>query len=74
MRKPLLAFEGTPELPIAQMARAACDESGCSNLVIMTADPAAPRPVSPAITLGTVDGRTVRRRSKRGAGARAIPR
>ena len=26
--KALLAFEGTPELPMAQMARAACDESG----------------------------------------------
>jgi long-chain acyl-CoA synthetase len=48
----LLVFEGTAELPMAQMARAACDESGCANLVVLTADPAAPSPVSPAITLG----------------------
>ena len=38
--KALLAFEGTPELPIGAMARAACDEAGCENLIIMTADPA----------------------------------
>lgn len=50
--KALLAFEGTPELPMAQMARAACDDSGCPTLVIMTADPAAPSPVSPALSLG----------------------
>jgi long-chain acyl-CoA synthetase len=48
----LLAFEGTPELPMAQMARAGCDEGGCPGLVIMTADPAAPSPVSGAGTLG----------------------
>jgi long-chain acyl-CoA synthetase len=39
--KALLTFEGTPELPMAQMARVACDEAGCPNLVIMTVDPAA---------------------------------
>ncbi len=50
--KALLAFEGSAELPMAQMARAACDESGCANLVIVTADHAAPPPVTPAITLG----------------------
>jgi long-chain acyl-CoA synthetase len=49
--KAFLAFEGTAELPMAQMARAACDESGCPNLVVMTTDPEAPSPVSPAITL-----------------------
>ena len=27
--KALLAFEGTAEFPMAQMARAACDEAGC---------------------------------------------
>src|SRR5689334_24966783 len=48
----LIAFEGTSELPMARMARAACDESGCAHLVIITADPKAPPPVSPALTLG----------------------
>jgi long-chain acyl-CoA synthetase len=50
--KALLAFEGTAELPMASMARAGCDESGCKHLVILTMDPAAPAPVSPAMTLG----------------------
>lgn len=50
--KALLVFEGTPELPMAQMARAACDEAGCQNLVVMTLDPAAPSPVTPALTIG----------------------
>jgi long-chain acyl-CoA synthetase len=50
--KALLAFEGTPELPMAQMARAACDEALCPNLVVMTLDPAGRSPVSPSLTLG----------------------
>ena len=50
--KALIAFEGTADLPIAQMARAACDEAGCATLVIITADPAGGAPVAPAITLG----------------------
>src|SRR5918993_4175854 len=50
--KALLVFEGTPELPMAQMARAGCDESGCPKLVVMTVDPAASSPVSPSLTLG----------------------
>jgi long-chain acyl-CoA synthetase len=48
----LIAFEGSAELPLAQSARAACDRSGCEHLVILTADPAAPSPVSPALTVG----------------------
>jgi long-chain acyl-CoA synthetase len=36
----MLAFEGTPEVPIANVARAACEEAGCRDLLIM---PAAPR-------------------------------
>jgi long-chain acyl-CoA synthetase len=48
----LIVFEGTPELPMAEMARAACEEAGCPNLIVMTADPAAASPVSPAVTLG----------------------
>jgi len=50
--KAILVFEGTAELPMAQMARAACDEvSGCEHLVVMTADPTAPGPVESARTL-----------------------
>ena len=50
----LIAFEGTAELPIARMARAACDETACPHLVVITADPAAPPPVTPALTLGQI--------------------
>ena len=50
--KALLAFEGTAELPMAAMARAGCDEAGCSTLIVMTADPAAASPVSGAVALG----------------------
>ncbi len=52
--KALLAFEGTAELPLAAMARAACDEAACPHLLIMTADHAAPSPVAPALTLGQI--------------------
>jgi long-chain acyl-CoA synthetase len=47
----LLAFEGTPELPIAQMARAGCDEAGCAHLVIITSNPEAGSPIAGAQTL-----------------------
>ncbi len=47
----LIAFEGTAELPLAQMARAGCDEAGCSQLVIITANPTAEAPVPSALTL-----------------------
>jgi long-chain acyl-CoA synthetase len=50
--KALMAFEGTAELPMAAMARAGCDEASCVHLIIMTADPAGPSPVSPAVTMG----------------------
>jgi long-chain acyl-CoA synthetase len=53
--KALLVFEGTPELPMAAMARAACDEvPSCRHLVAMTVDPAGPSPVERALTLGQV--------------------
>jgi long-chain acyl-CoA synthetase len=52
--KALLVFEGTPELPLAQMARAACDQAGCEHLVVMTANAAAPAPVSPALSAAQV--------------------
>lgn len=47
----VIAFEGTPELPIAAIARAACDEAHCPHLVIATQDPAAASPVAGATTL-----------------------
>src|SRR6185295_11034093 len=51
----LLVFEGTAELPMAQMARAACDEvPACRHLVVMTIDPDASSPVQPALTLGQI--------------------
>jgi len=50
----LIVFEGTPELPMAQMARAGCDESGCPLLIVITADPSGPAPVLPALTLGQI--------------------
>jgi long-chain acyl-CoA synthetase len=50
--KALIAFEGTKELPLAQTARAGCDEAGCHHLVIITTDPSAPSPVPQAVTLG----------------------
>jgi long-chain acyl-CoA synthetase len=47
----MIAFEGTAELPMARMARAGCDEAECPHLVIITSDPTAASPVSPALTL-----------------------
>src|SRR5262245_26401047 len=49
--KALIAFEGTSELPMAQMARAACDQAGCQTLVVATLDPSAPSPVPATATL-----------------------
>ena len=50
----LIAFEGTADLPIGSMARAACDDTGCPHLVIITANPAAATTISPALTLGQI--------------------
>ena len=51
--KALLVFEGTAELPMAQMAQEACKELGqCQHLVVMTANPAAPSPIEGAMTFG----------------------
>lgn len=48
----MFVFEGTRDLPMADMARAACDEApACRDLVVMTRDPAAPSPVLRARTL-----------------------
>jgi long-chain acyl-CoA synthetase len=40
--KACFAFEGTPELPIAQMVKTACVEASCPNLIVMPCDPQAP--------------------------------
>jgi long-chain acyl-CoA synthetase len=50
----IIAFEGTQELPIARTARAACDEASCPHLIVITLDPEAPAPVSPALTVGQI--------------------
>jgi long-chain acyl-CoA synthetase len=50
----LIAFEGTPDLPMARVARAACDEANCQQLIVITLDPAADPPVSSAMTLAQV--------------------
>jgi long-chain acyl-CoA synthetase len=53
--KALLVFEGTPELPLALMARAACDEvPECRHLVVMTVDPKTPSPVERSVTFAQV--------------------
>jgi long-chain acyl-CoA synthetase len=51
----LLVFEGTEQLPLAQMARAACTEEDapdCRHLIVMTVKPEAQSPVDRALTLG----------------------
>jgi len=51
--KAMLVFEGTAELPLAQMARAGCDEvPECAHLIVMTMDPGAASPIDRALTLG----------------------
>lgn len=64
--KALLSFEGTPELPMAQMANAACDQVNGVRLVVITADPAAKSPIDSAGTLGELmDGHASRFDSRR---------
>ena len=47
----MIAFEGTADLPIAQMAQAAlADAPACRRLVVITLDPSAPGPVEGALT------------------------
>lgn len=51
----MIVFEGTAELPMAAMARAACDDAtSCRQLIVITMDPAAPSPVERSMTLGQV--------------------
>ena len=40
--KAYLAFEGTPEVPIGEMAKAGCAEAGCPHFIVLPRDPAAP--------------------------------
>jgi long-chain acyl-CoA synthetase len=49
----LLVFEGTPELPMAQMAREGSSEvDHCEHFIVMMANPAAPSPIEGTMTLG----------------------
>jgi len=51
----MLVFEGTAELPMAQMAAAAKkDAPGCRELIVMTAEPGAVCPVEGAQTLAAL--------------------
>ena len=52
--KALLVFEGTPELPMAQMAQAALRRTPrrAVTSIVMTVRPDAPSPVAGAMTLG----------------------
>src|SRR5262249_5734796 len=53
--KALIVFEGTPELPMAAMARAACDEVPmCRHPIVITVEPAASSPVERARTLAEI--------------------
>jgi long-chain acyl-CoA synthetase len=40
--KVYFAFEGTPELPIGEMAKAAAADAGCDKVVVLPCDPASP--------------------------------
>jgi long-chain acyl-CoA synthetase len=50
--KAMLAFEGTPELPIGATAKAACEQAGCDILLVLTADPASTDVAAPGKPLG----------------------
>src|SRR5688572_4296369 len=47
----LIAFEGTAELPLGAIAKAACDEARCPNLFLMMSAPDAPSPIPGVPTL-----------------------
>jgi long-chain acyl-CoA synthetase len=50
--KAYLAFEGTPDLPIGEMARSAAEDAGCSHFIVLPRDPAAPP--AGAVTIGAL--------------------
>ena len=59
-------FEGTPELPMAQMGRAAFDEvAAAEHFIVMTKDPAARLAGRRRADAGRADARGSRRRSRR---------
>ena len=72
--KALLAFEGTAELPMASIAKAACDEAGCSNLLVMTMTPDAPSPIAGVPTLSEAMRQAPRPRSAPGGAGWTTPR
>jgi long-chain acyl-CoA synthetase len=50
----LIVFEGTPELPMATMAQAACSEVGCEHLIVATREAAGTTAIPGATTLGAL--------------------
>src|SRR5918993_2223730 len=50
--KAFIAFEGTPELAIGDMAKAGCAEAGCPHFIVLPRDPAAPP--AGAVTLTSI--------------------
>ncbi len=53
--KVYFVFEGTSELPMAELGKKGFDEAdACEHLVVMTADPADAGPINGAMTLGQI--------------------
>lgn len=50
----LIVFEGTPELPMAEMAQTACAEIGCERLIVATRDARGTTSIPGATTLGAL--------------------
>src|SRR5215207_5112838 len=50
----IIVFEGTSELPMAAMARSACDEVGCERFIVATREAAGATSITGATTLGAV--------------------
>jgi long-chain acyl-CoA synthetase len=48
----IVVFEGTSELPMATMARTACDEVGCERLIVATREATGTTSIAGATTLG----------------------
>lgn len=66
--KACIVFEGTPELPIAQMTQAACEEARCGTLIVIPATAGA-SPIAGALTLDALmsagDGTAFARKRRR---------
>ena len=67
--KALIAFEGTAELPLAAIAKAACDEARCPNLFLMMTAPDAPSPIPGVPTLSEAMRAGTRRAVRHAAAA-----